>query len=85
VRYRLDIKKIPVYEPPKDTFQVGYVDFSKVGASMGKDKVIGTREEISIIGEFVDEEDRQPWSLFSYIPRNSPWKPSGDIEISGEG
>lgn len=85
VRYRLDIKKIPIYETPKDIFQVGYVDFSNVGAAMGKDKVIGTREEISIIGEFVDEDDHQPWTLFSYISKNSPWKLRGNMEYSGEG
>lgn len=66
VRYRLDIKKIPIYKASKpDTTRVGYMDFSRLGSHpITRGKVIGTREEISIIEEFVGEEDRQPWALF---------------------
>ena len=87
VRYRLDIKKIPIYDTSTfDPYQVGYANYGKLGSdSIAQPKIIGFKEEIIVVGEFVDDDDHKPWSLFSYIPKNSPWKLHGSMEYSGEG
>lgn len=85
-RYRLEIKKIPIYEQSTDNAQYGFMDLRNLDSQpIRPNKVIGTKEEISIIGEFFDGTDRQPWSLFSYIPQKSVWKPLANVERSNEG
>lgn len=84
-KYQLDIKRLPIHKTPHiDTTQVGYMDFTGSVLPV-QDKIIGMKEEIHIVEVEAEERPRKPWTSFSYIPKDSPWKLPGSMEYSSEG